>query len=1002
MFRTTKPLLLLLCCATLLACKAELGRPEQAGNNTSNNGGSGSNQQPTTPDSGSGNNPGTAGGTASGGSTSSSSGGSSGSGSGTTAPDLSGQPTTGTTQPAPPTSLDLAGALPLTHEQGGQFDIQLCADKVCVTQSAQADGSFGFKLKLSQWPQDKALRLVASHRQNSALSLSSELPTLTQLLKQDQNGDGIITEQESPRLHLSPMPLAYQSIMAALQKQEGKQDVSGQLFSDPHLNHRFARDLTALLQLTLNGDMPLPAQQLSALATALVSQQQSNPTSTLLEHLTTLATSQGTTLPDDAEARLNDALAAMEKLDTRTATYQLLTTFYPQRKLTLLGQFPSRLSEASVSVEIGAKPNHDGLNAHYFKPERPIRPQRLAVMAPSGQMQESLPIKLGNQYSITLTLADLNNSFASCKPGSSETSDDLMEDTLTLVVQDAKSEVELRSVLGSFCELVKRDENRDGMLGANEYPRLNVGYTTTAQWALLLKSTLNPGMGSAMTGWQAWTLDELTQKFNTLPRHQLEMLAAMIALQAEGELWNQPVNLIEGSAFHLQLLSWLEMNMTNEYALYGRNNVIPDIFKLQSAIGDNSGLGPLFNTSTDKNISHLLKDAAAFIRNSETDAPLYPDNSTPGSWITLYPNSPIAPVCQQEVLSDQVIGLAILGQGKERNGNHWVTLGWLPQAGVSRYQIGWGETPFTRMDQAGQLRSSEQTRITLSGLQPYRNYQIRVMSEGGTISAPLSYRAGQLHVADTRITHSMGLDDGKRGRDLDSRCDPLNGQAVNSNLDGVLGARYIKLDNRGEPLPRQDLSYKQMPFACVVDALSGLVWETKVQHKDGESSLHDDKSLFAYDDIQSNNAFNGSCYDPQSGTLASDRSRCNLKRQISQVNQSKLCGLSNWRAPSQQEFYGIMTLTRDNPIALDTRYFPLYSGLQYTRGKWQELEGISHGFWTSDVMPVSRTNSTWAKDDGGLDAYEVRPDKYLRGSVARQYQPHHVMLVSDGFKVTGE
>ncbi|MGL5461466.1 MAG: hypothetical protein ACRDB8_01895, partial [Aeromonas veronii] len=69
---------------------------------------------------------------------------------------------------------------------------------------------------------------------------------------------------------------------------------------------------------------------------------------------------------------------------------------------------------------------------------------------------------------------------------------------------------------------------------------------------------------------------------------------------------------------------------------------------------------------------------------------------------------------------------------------------------------------------------------------------------------------------------------------------------------------------------------------------------------------------------------------------------------------------------------------------------------------WQELEGIFYGFWTSDVMPVSRTNSTWAKDDGGPDAYEVRPDTQLRGSVARQYQPHYVMLVSDGFKVTGE
>lgn len=1001
MFRTTKPLLLLLCCATLLACKAELGSPEQAGNNASNSGGSGSNQQPTTPDSGSGNNPGTAGGSASGGSTSSSSGGSSGSGSGTTSPDQSGQPTTGTTQPAPPTSLDLAGALPLTHDQGGQFDIQLCADKVCVTQSAQADGSFGFKLKLSQWPQDKALHLVASHRQNSTLSLSSELPTLTQLLKQDQNGDGIITEQESPRLHLSPMPLAYQSIMAALQKQEGKQDVSGQLFSDPHLNHRFARDLTALLQLTLNGDMPNPARQLGELATALVSQQQSNPTSTLFEHLTTLATSQGTTLPDDAEARLNDALAAMEKLDTRTATYQLLTTFYPQRKLTLLGQFPSRLSEASVSVEIGAKPNHDGLNAHYFKPERPIRPQRLAVMAQSGQMQESLPIKLGNQYSITLTLADLNNSFASCKPGSSETSDDLMEDTLTLVVQDAKSEVELRSVLGSFCELVKRDENRDGMLGANEYPRLNVGYTTTAQWALLLKTTLSASMGSFLD-WQAWTLAELDQKLKALPKHQVELLAAMVALQAEGELWQQSVNLIEGTDFRQQLLSWLEINMANEYSTVSRNNQIPDMFKLETTIADNSGLGPLLNANPDKNISHIIKAATGLIRNSESDALLYPGTTTAGSWLTPYPNSPISPVCQREVLSDQVIGLAILGQGRDQDGSHWVTLGWQPQEGVSQYRIGWGKTPFEHIENAEQQDISQLTRITLKGLLHYQDYQIRVMSEGGTISAPLTYRAGQLHVADTRITHSMGLDDGKRGRDLDSRCDPLSGQAVNSNLDGVLGARYIKLDNRGEPLPRQDLSYKQMPFACVADALSGLVWETKVQHKDGESSLHDDKSLFAYDDIQSNNAFNGSCYDPQSGTLASDRNRCNLKRQISQVNQSKLCGLSNWRAPSQQEFYGIMTLTRDNPIALDTRYFPLYSGLQYTYGKWQELEGIFYGFWTSDVMPVSRPIGTWDKDDGGPDAYKVRPDKYLRGGIARQYQPHYVMLVSDGFKVTGE
>ncbi|WP_169046485.1 DUF1566 domain-containing protein [Aeromonas salmonicida] len=1003
MFRTTRPLILALCCATLLACKAELGTPDQEGNNGNTSGNNGSSQTTPTPpdpvtppsDNNTGNN---GSGTGSGSSSGSGNTGNTGTVTPPTPPD---QPDKAPDPATKPTSLDLAGALSITHEQGAQFDIQLCADKVCVTQSALADGSFGFKLKLSQWPQDKPLRLTASNRQQSAPILSSQLPSLEQLLKQDQNGDGIITEQEVPHLHLSPMLLAYQSLTTALQKREGRQDVTALLVSDPQLNHGMARELTALLQLVLDGDIPLPVSEITQLAEHLVAYQQVQPGADLREGLLNYAVQQGTALPVDTETMLAAAVKAMAALDTRTPAYQLHATFYPHRQLTLQGIFPSRLGEPTVMVEIGAKPNHDGLNQNYFKPERPIRPQRLPVRALDGQVLDGLPVKQGNQYSLTLALPDLNNTFTTCQPGESETSDDLMQDTLTLVVQDEKSEVELRSVLGSLCELVKQDGNRDGILTASEFPRLQVGYTSTAQQALLLKATLSAGMGSFLD-WQAWTLAELDQKLKALPRHQVELLAAMVALQAEGELWQQPVNLIEGTDFRQQLLSWLEINMANEYSTVSRNNQIPDLFKLESAIADNSGLGPLLNANPDKNISHIIKAAAGLIRNSESDALLYPGTSTPGSWVTPYPNSPLSPVCQREVLSDQVIGLAILGQGRDQDGSHWVTLGWQPQEGASQYRIGWGKTPFEHIENAEQQGSSQQTRITLKGLPRYQDYQIRVMSEGGTISAPLHYRTGQLHVADTRITHSMGDDDGKRGRDLDNRCDPLSGEAVNSNQDGVLGARYIKLDSQGQPLPRQDLSYKQLPFACVVDALSGLVWETKVQHKDGESSLHDDKSLFAYDDIQSDNAFNGSCYDPQSGTLASDRSRCNLKRQVNQVNQSKLCGLDNWRAPSQQEFYGIMTLTKENPIALDTRYFPLYSGLAYTYGKWNELEGIFYGFWTADVMPVSRPVGTWSQDDGGPDAYKVRPGSDLRGSIARQYQPHYVMLVSDGFKVTGE
>ena len=258
LFRTTRPLILALCCATLLACKAELGTPDQEGNNGNTSGNNGSSQTTPTPpdpvtppsDNNTGNN---GSGTGSG---SSSGSGNTGTVTPPTPPD---QPDKAPDPATKPTSLDLAGALSITHEQGAQFDIQLCADKVCVTQSALADGSFGFKLKLSQWPQDKPLRLTASNRQQSAPILSSQLPSLEQLLKQDQNGDGIITEQEAPHLHLSPMLLAYQSLTTALQKREGRQDVTALLVSDPQLNHRMARELKDFTNLVLPGKGHLSA-----------------------------------------------------------------------------------------------------------------------------------------------------------------------------------------------------------------------------------------------------------------------------------------------------------------------------------------------------------------------------------------------------------------------------------------------------------------------------------------------------------------------------------------------------------------------------------------------------------------------------------------------------------------------------------------------------------------------------------------------------------------------
>ncbi|MBJ6973800.1 hypothetical protein JG635_19820, partial [Vibrio cholerae] len=79
-----------------------------------------------------------------------------------------------------------------------------------------------------------------------------------------------------------------------------------------------------------------------------------------------------------------------------------------------------------------------------------------------------------------------------------------------------------------------------------------------------------------------------------------------------------------------------------------------------------------------------------------------------------------------------------------------------------------------------------------------------------------------------------------------------------------LGARYIKLDEKGLPLKRQDLTYKQHPFQCVLDAQSGLVWETKRARKENQPySIHDDDNMYAMAVSESTSDWGASCVLPE-------------------------------------------------------------------------------------------------------------------------------------------
>nr|WP_284694944.1 DUF1566 domain-containing protein [Photobacterium galatheae] len=284
--------------------------------------------------------------------------------------------------------------------------------------------------------------------------------------------------------------------------------------------------------------------------------------------------------------------------------------------------------------------------------------------------------------------------------------------------------------------------------------------------------------------------------------------------------------------------------------------------------------------------------------------------------------------------------------------------------------------------------------MTIRGLEKWQPYQLRIGTPNGSLSAAIHYTPGKTVLNDTRITKGVLGDDSTRGRDTQNQCNPVSGLAYNSNRDGELGARYVKLDAQGERLPRQDLAWKQLKFSCVADANTGLIWETKSATDLENPTLHDDRFYFAMDATAHPVPFNGTCYNPDSGKLVSERSQCNAASQLAWVNASKLCGLDNWRLPTQAELYGLMNLQGDQAIALDTNYFPNHAGLKTTYFDWKDDQGKTHyeqiyrSFWTADRHPLAEKALTRT----------VRTLTQRSNGMTPNQEPHLIMLVSDGFQ----
>ena len=151
---------------------------------------------------------------------------------------------------------------------------------------------------------------------------------------------------------------------------------------------------------------------------------------------------------------------------------------------------------------------------------------------------------------------------------------------------------------------------------------------------------------------------------------------------------------------------------------------------------------------------------------------------------------------------------------------------------------------------------------------------------------------------------------------------------------GPAGFDYSKLDAEGRVLPDDADEWR-----CVVDNLTGLIWEVKV---DDPSSPHHFAHSYSWRQSDSNNN-GGNAGESDGGQCAG--SLCDTANLLEVVNLTGLCGASSWRIPSRDELATLIHSGVASP-AMATEYFPLAGESVWT---WTPAASNASLAWRIDM-----------------------------------------------------
>ena len=179
-------------------------------------------------------------------------------------------------------------------------------------------------------------------------------------------------------------------------------------------------------------------------------------------------------------------------------------------------------------------------------------------------------------------------------------------------------------------------------------------------------------------------------------------------------------------------------------------------------------------------------------------------------------------------------------------------------------------------------------------------------------------------------------EDCEAGRDFNT--------TTNSDDDGHAGFSFTRLNSDGTNYTESG-TYSDKPWFCVLDNVTGLIWEVKDITTDGD--IRDTDTQYTW--------YSSTDTGSSTGT-AGDGTNFNTEEFITEVNSLALCSQSNWRLPTASELLSITNYSvviNESTAAVDSNYFA-------------NMQGEGAYYWTNTLNRDTSSGDLWLYSNGSI------------------------------------